>query len=461
MPTQSVIPTVPAARPGDAEGECTRGQDEPSAVGAVCGLVAAAARLAPAGGAGLVECFAGLPDPRDPRGVRHSLASIVGLCTAAALSGQVELVDVTAWVAAAPQDLLAAMGARRTGAGRYVAPHPDTIERVLEKVDAQALADQTGRYLLARYLSAHPVPVCAPGADPWAAGPDGVPKLRHGLAADGKAMRGAVGDDGQIPFQISVATHVDTVVVGERAIGPKSNEVPAYQPLLRQVAATTDLTGWVLTQDAGHTNRPTAAFIVDELHAHYVMIAKGNTPKTYATLNALPWETTPIAHTTTDTGHGRRERRTIRVLDAPEDLDWPHAQQVFLIERTVERTIYKRDKKSKKLKKTRVKHCVAALGMTSMNPAQAGPEHLMTYVRNHWAIENKIHWVRDVTFREDASRVRTGSRPRFMTTLRHLVIAIIRQAGYTRIAATIRKIKNHPHLIYALMGLPTTSQNAT
>jgi Transposase DDE domain. len=393
--------------------------------------------------------------------VRHPLASILGLCTAAALSGQIELVDITAWVAAAPQELLAAMGARCTGAGRYVAPHPDTIERLLEKVDAQDLADQTGRYLMARYLSAHPVPACEPGADPWAAGPDGTPRLRHALAADGKALRGAVGADEQIPFQFSVATHVDTVVVGERAIGPKSNEVPAYQPLLRQVAATTDLTGWVLTQDAGHTNRATARFIVDELHAHYVMIAKGNTPKIYAKLNALPWETTPIAHTTTDTGHGRRETRTIRVLDAPEDLDWPHAQQVFLIERTVERTVYRRDKKSKKLKKTRVKHCVAALGMTSMNPAQAGPEHLMTYVRNHWAIENKIHWVRDVTFREDASRVRTGSRPRFMTTLRHLVIGLIRQAGYTRIAATIRKIRNNPHLIYALMGLPTTSQNTT
>jgi hypothetical protein len=200
---------------------------------------------------------------------------------------------------------------------------------------------------------------------------------------------------------------------------------------------------------------------VEELHAHYVMIAKGNTPKIYAQLDALPWETTPIAHTTTDVGHGRRETRTIGVLDAPEGLNWPHVQQVFLIERTTERTIYRRDKKSKKLKKTRVKHCVAVLGMTSMTPAQAGPDHLMTYVRSHWAIENKIHWVRDVTFREDASRVRTGSRPRFMTTLRHLVIAIIRQAGYTRIAATIRKIKNHPHLIYTLMGLPMTSQTPT
>ena len=178
-------------------------------------------------------------------------------------------------------------------------------------------------------------------------------------------------------------------------------------------------------------------------------------------MDALPWQATPIAHTTTDVGHGRRERRTIRVLNAPEDLDWPHVQQVFLLERTTERTIYRRDKKSKKLKKTKVKHCVAALGMTSMTPDQAGPEHLMTYVRSHWAIENKIHWVRDVTFGEDASRVRTGSRPRITATLRHLVIGLIRQAGHTLIAATIRKIRNSPHLIYALIGLPMTSKTTT
>jgi predicted transposase YbfD/YdcC len=461
LPLKCAIPTVPAARPGETESDPAGSLDEPSAVGALGGLVAAAARLARVGAASLVECFAAVPDPRDPRGVRHSVASILGLCTAAALAGQVELVDITAWVAAAPADLLAALGARRTGAGVCVAPHPDTIERLLEKLDAQQLADAAGAYLMARYLMAHPVPACEPGADPWAAGPDGNPQLRPGLAVDGKALRGAVGPDGQIPYQLSVATHGDTVVVGERAIGPKSNEVPAYQPLLRAVAAGTDLTGWVLTQDAGHTNRATARFVVEELHAHYVMIFKGNTPKVYARLDALPWQTTPIAHTTVDTGHGRRETRTIRVLPAPEDLDWPHARQVFLLERTVERTIYKRDKKSKKLKKTRVKHCVAALGVTSMDPTQAGPEHLMTYVRGHWAIENKIHWVRDVTFSEDKSRVRTGSRPRVMTTLRHLVIGLIRQAGYTRIAATIRKIRNSPHLIYALMGLPATSQTTT
>jgi predicted transposase YbfD/YdcC len=425
----------------------------------VAALVTVAAGVREATGAGLLACFAAVPDPRDPRGRRHSLASILGLCTAAVLAGEVDLVGITAWVSAAPQDLLAALGLRRNGFGVHVAPHPDTIERVFAALAAQDLADQVGAYLLGRYLKAHPVPAAESGADPWA-GPDG-PQLRPGLAVDGKAIRGAIGPDRAIPYLLAAATHTDSVVVAERAIGPKSNEVPQFQPLLRGLAQVSDLTGWVITADAGHTVRAHARFIHDELHAHFVMTAKENTPKVSARLNALPWETTPIAHTTTETGHGRREKRTIRVLDAPDDLDFPHVKQVFLIERTTIRTVYKRTKNSKKVKKTMVTRCVAALGMTSLTAEQATPEHLATYVRSHWSIEAKIHWVRDVTYREDYSRIRTGSRPRVMATLRNLAIGLIRQAGHTRIAATIRKIRNSPHLIYALMGLPATSPTIT
>ena len=71
--------------------------------------------------------------------------------------------------------------------------------------------------------------------------------------------------------------------------------------------------------------------------------------------------------------------------------------------------------------------------------------------------DNKVHWVRDVTFREDSSRVRTGPRPRIMATLRNLAIGLIRQAGYTKIAATIRKIKYDTSLLLAILGLKNPS----
>jgi len=448
LPLKSAIPavSVPSA---SARSLTTTAQLLPAqAVVEVVGvLVAVAASWREGTGDGLLACFARVPDPRDPRGRRHSLASILGLCTAAVLAGQVSLVEITAWVSAAPQDLLAAMGLRTNGLGYHVAPHPDTIERVFAALAAQDLADQVGAHLLARSGLTAPR-----HGDPAATGTPAEqgPVLLPAIAVDGKAIRGAIGPDGIIPYLLAAATHDRCTVIAERAIGPKSNEVPQFQPLLRGL----DLAGWVITMDAGHTVRAHAEFVVAELKAHYVMTVKANTKRLYDRLDAIDWDAIPIGHTSIETGHGRWEKRTIQVVDAPEDVNFPHAGQVFLIERSTLRTVRKRAKNSKKYKKVQVRSSIAVLCITSLTAEQASPEHLATYVRSHWSIENKIHWVRDTTFREDASRVRTDSRPRIMTTLRNLVIGLIRQAGHTRIAATIRKIKHSPHLIYAFIGIP-------
>jgi predicted transposase YbfD/YdcC len=147
-------------------------------------------------------------------------------------------------------------------------------------------------------------------------------------------------------------------------------------------------------------------------------------------------------------------------MDAPADLGFPHAAQVFLLERYTTRKVRKRIKGSRRYKTVQVTTAVAVLGVTSLSSREATPQHLATYARGHWSIENKIHWVRDVTFRKDASQVKTGSRPRIMATLRNLVIGLIRQAGHTRIAATIRKIKNSPPLLLAILGLRTSPSNS-
>ena len=133
---------------------------------------------------------------------------------------------------------------------------------------------------------------------------------------------------------------------------------------------------------------------------------------------------------------------------------------MFLLERYTTRKVRKRTKGSRRYKTVEVTTAVAVLGITSLHSREAAPAHLATYVRGHWSIENKIHWVRDVTFREDGSQVKTGSRPRIMATLRNLVIGLIRQAGHTRIAATIRKIKNNPPLLLTILGLHPSRQNA-
>jgi predicted transposase YbfD/YdcC len=410
-----------------------------AAVVVLIGRVAALS-AASGGGSGLLECFARIPDPRSRRGIRHSVPTILGLCTAAVLSGNVTLGEVTDFVSGASQELLAAFGAVRRGrSGRLRAPHPDTVERLLAGLGGQGLADHVGGYLMIRA-----------GVSGVGAPIDG-PVLLPALAVDGKAVKGAVGVDGQIPYLLAAATHGDSVVIAERLVGAKTNEVPEFQPLLRGL----DLAGWVITMDAGHTVRAHAQFIIAELFAHYVMIVKGNQKGLFALLDALDWKNVPVGHVTVDVGHGRRERRTIQVLDVPAGSGFAGAAQVFLLERYVTRTVRKRTRKgSRKYKKVQVTSAVAVLGITSLSAREAGPEQLAAYVRGHWSIENKIHWVRDVTFREDASQVKTGSRFRIMATLRNLVIGLIRQSGYTKIAATIRKIRRDPRLLFRIMGLP-------
>ena len=138
MPAQSVM-ALPAVAP-------TPQQDDAQAAMAV--LAGRAAVLHRGGGESLLDCFAAVPDPRSKRGVRHSLPTILGLCTAAVLSGCVTLVEITDWVTHADQDLLRVLGARQdTTTGRCVPPHPDTIERVVRALGAQGLADHTGAYL--------------------------------------------------------------------------------------------------------------------------------------------------------------------------------------------------------------------------------------------------------------------------------------------------------------------------
>jgi predicted transposase YbfD/YdcC len=185
-------------------------------------------------------------------------------------------------------------------------------------------------------------------------------------------------------------------------------------------------------------------------------LVKLNTPALYRELDELDWAKAPRL-VTEERGHGRWERRTIQVLDAPGHTSkrFPHARQVALIERYVTRTV--RVKKGKRWVRQQRRSAVAVFIITSLSAREAGPEHIAGYARGHWTIENKVRWVRDVTFREDSSQVRTGPRPRIMATLRNLAMGLIRQAGYRKIAATIRRIKHDTGLLLAILGLRNPS----
>ena len=153
-----------------------------------------------------------------------------------------------------------------------------------------------------------------------------------------------------------------------------------------------------------------------------------------------PIPTVRQGHIAHDTGHGRRERRTIQVLPTPTNIDFPGAAQAFLVER------YSTDTTTGKTS------AVAILGITSLT-AHTHPAQLAALIRGHWEIENRLHWVRDVTYREDASRVQTGTAPRVMAGLRNLAISALRQAGHTNIAAALRHTARNPARPLTLLGI--------
>lgn len=349
--------------------------------------------------ADLREHLAAVPDPRDRRGTRHTITTILLIATAAVLTGARSFTAIGEWAADLPQHLLAALGARQDRrCGLYRAPTEATLRRVVSRVDGDAVDAAFGAWLTTR-------------AQGFAA-----------IAVDGKTLRGTCDKTGQDGVHLLAAmTHGSGIVVAQREVGSKTNEITCFEPLL----STVDMTGVVVTADALHTQRSHARHLVADLGADYVLTVKENQPTLFAQLDALPWTQAPV-HTTENTGHGRLERRTVRVLPAPKDIAFPYAAQAFLIERYVTDT--GGGKRS----------AVAVLGVTSLAETRADATMIALHARNHWQIENKLHYVRDVTYREDASRVRAGNAPRVMASFRNLAVSVLRLAGHGNIAAGLR-----------------------
>ncbi len=143
-----------------------------------------------------------------------------------------------------------------------------------------------------------------------------------------------------------------------------------------------------------------------------------------------------------DKGHGRIETRSIWLSDELADyLTFPHAQVVFRIERV----------RTKLDGTSPTRETVYGLTNRSGTGAKAAAT-LLGHVRGHWGIENKLHWVRDVTFDEDRSQVRKGNGPRAMASLRNIAISLLRLAGATNIASATRWCSRHTDLCPRLLG---------
>jgi predicted transposase YbfD/YdcC len=181
-----------------------------------------------------------------------------------------------------------------------------------------------------------------------------------------------------------------------------------------------------------HAQRGHATYLAGR-GAHYPFTVKRNQPGLHAQLAALPWRQAPVADDARERGHGRDERRTLKITAVAAGLAFPHAAQAIQIVR--------RRKLPGKKKWSRE----TVYAITSLTATQASPAELAAIIRGHWMIEDRLHWdIRDMDFDEDRSQIRTGSGPRVMASLRNLVLAILRLTGAISIAAALRHHARRP-----------------
>lgn len=360
----------------------------------------------------LLAALAAVPDPRKRRGVRHCVQSVLLLAIGAVMAGKTSLVAIAGWAARA-EHRLAPIGRR---------PSASTFGRVLAAVDPVALQRAIDRWTAARLADAT---IRSSASSPP------TPAAAEVVAVDGKVLRGARTADGQVKL-VAAYDQAAAVVRGQVAV-QGGDEIAALPAVLNTVD---DLRGLVVTADALHCQDSSAHWLVDR-GAQYVFTVKGNRPKLRAALAAQPWGRVPGTRTV-EVGHGRRESRSIKVLstDGQPELRalFPHAAQIAKIVRVRTGQGGKRSTETVNI-------------VTSLTHRQANAGQLAGYIRGQWSIENGLHWVRDVTQSEDASRVRTGHAPQNLAALRCLVINLFRFDGHDNIAAAHRHYADQPHLI--------------
>jgi predicted transposase YbfD/YdcC len=174
--------------------------------------------------------------------------------------------------------------------------------------------------------------------------------------------------------------------------------------------------------------------------AHYLLAVKANQPTLLKRCAELAWHRVPVLDRTRDQAHGRVEIRTLKAVTV-HHFGFPHAAQVVQVTRK-RRGLH-----------TRRWRTVTAYAITSLTFAQASPARLADLLRGQWAIENGLHWVRDVTFAEDGSQVRTGTAPQVMACLRNLVIGALSRAGPVNVAAALRRHARDPRRPLATLGI--------
>lgn len=320
---------------------------------------------------------------------------MLAVALAAVVAGAKSFVAIAEWAADAGTEALDGLGVTGT------VPSESTIRRCLQQLAPDRLDELIGAWMWLRTATI--------GG-------------RRVIAFDGKTLRGARDAAGNLVHLLAGLCQHTGTVLAQLAVDATTNEIPMLTTLLDSIA---DITGVVITADAVHCQRDTAAYITGR-SGHYIFTVKNNQPNLRKRLKALPWKKIPVADTSTEHGHGRTSTRALKATEITDGIGFPGAVQVLQLRRTVTDG------------RTGKRHTETVYAITSLSVTDANPAQIAAWLRGHWAIENRLHWVRDVTLDEDRSQVRTGGGPQVMATLRNTAISILRLAGHTNIATALR-----------------------
>ena len=369
----------------------------------------------------LVQALSEIPDFRQAQGRRYDLLPILLLSCIAMMCGCSSQSAISDWASNYGHDWLWKLGFKsRRG------PSQSTLHRIYKGIDRLQL-EQT---------------LCQ-----WSK------KVAQGLgfqqdqsleavAIDGKTLCGSSKQKAKQSHLLSSLSHRLGLVLAQVSVSGKSGEAASAHRLLEMLV----LKGVVITGDAAFTQRDISEQIISR-GGDYLLVVKANQASLRddcekAFLDYW-WMADTITEAETCDLHGDRLEQ--RKLKASASLvgysDWPGLKQVLRMERKITN------------KRTQEERQEVAYAITSLGTERAGAKELLRMWREHWHIENKLHWVRDVTYKEDLSQVRTGQIPQVMAALRNAAISVMRALGVENIAAACRRYAARPSMALAAIGL--------
>lgn len=350
------------------------------------------------------QYFQTITDTRKARGKRYELATIMLLMLFAKLSGEDKPSGIADWAQLRKMQLIKALNLKLN-----CMPHHSTYRRVMNDViNAPEIDQMVGAYLSSQQK-----------------------KQPITIVIDGKTLRGTIDGDSSGVHLLAAYLPEEGIVLMQVEVAGKENEISAAPRLLERL----DLRQTVVLGDAMHTQRKISANIVAQ-GGHYVWIVKKNHPRLREDIEKLftPQTVRPgFGQIKTDfrsawqyaaSSHGRAEKRKITTSSMmSEYVEWPYLAQCFKLER--ERLNLK----------TNMLESEIVYGITSLPAEHCQPKQLLRFIRSYWQIENALHYRRDVTFREDATRMSNSNAAQIMAAFNNLVIGIFNQADF----------ENHAH----------------